>query len=410
MKVLLYEHVSGGGSIHERMSSSSLSEGFAMLRGLVCDFKSAGHDVLVLLDPRLVLFAPPLDADRVILVDDVRTALKEASEISDVSLIIAPETGMILPSMVGYVEGLGLHSMNCDANAIMKATDKASLYERMMAIGVCVPETVLCDVLDPEDAVDAGRRIGFPVIIKPVNGAGCKGISIARDEEGMIASIAKVRMDPSEGGILIQSFIEGISASVSLISNGKEAVAISLNRQMITLSSSGGTSSYDGGETPLDHPLKSRAFEVCERVIESFPGLRGYVGVDVILSTDEVYVIEVNARITSSYTGLRRVMNINIAQAILDATINGKLPDSISHDGYSRFSKVSLKGTDHDAYLRTYDINEVASPPFPTGEETLYSMVVSTGSTADKASSRYDALLVEVLEACKSRSSVEDSE
>lgn len=403
MKVLLYEHVSGGGSSDERISSSSLSEGFAMLRGLASDFKFAGHEVSVFLDPRVASFAPPLDADRVILVDDVRKALNEWSESSDISLIIAPETGAILSSMVGYIESIGLPSMNADADAIAKATDKASLYGRMRAIGVCVPETILCDVSDHEDVLRAGRIIGFPVIVKPVNGAGCKGISVARDEEGIIASIRRIRMDAPQGQVLIQRFIEGISASVSLISNGKEAVAISLNRQMITLSSAEADSSYDGGETPLEHPLRCRAFEVCERVIESFPGLKGYVGVDLMISGDEVFVIEVNARITSSYTGLRKVIDINIAQAVLDAVVHGRLPDRIGYDGYSRFSKVPIKGMDPDGYLRTYGIVGVASPPFPTGEDTVYSMVVSTGYATDTLSSTFNESKAMLLEACKSR-------
>ena len=40
-------------------------------------------------------------------------------------------------------------------------------------------------------------------------------------------------------------------------------------------------------------------------MVESFSGLRGYVGVDVVLGQDKLYVVDVNPRLTTSYVGLR---------------------------------------------------------------------------------------------------------
>jgi tyramine---L-glutamate ligase len=401
LNILLYEHVSGGGSVNEPMSSSSLSEGFAMLRGVVSDFKAAGHNVIVLLDSRFAALDFPLDADRIIFVEgDVRTTLIEASKDAEAALIIAPETGMILSSMVKCVESTGLLSLNCDADIITEAIDKASLHKRMSSIGICVPDTFLCSAKDSVHIVQVSRSIGFPLVIKPVNGAGCRGISIVKDEQEIMASVDKIRTESPNTQILVQKFIEGTSASVSLISTGKEAVAISLNKQLITLASPDGTSSYNGGETPLDHFLKAKAFEVSKRVIESFTGLKGYVGVDLILSKGEVFVIEVNARLTSSYTGLRTVIKINIAEAILDAILKGKLPENIGYNGYSRFSKISIKEAIPYAYARTYDVIEIASPPFPTGEDIVYSMVVSDGPTPELALKRFNQAENKIQQIC----------
>ncbi len=63
MKVLVYEYVSGGGYAGQAISPSILAEGYAMLRSVTSDFKEAGHQVTVLLDMRILLLNPPLDAD-----------------------------------------------------------------------------------------------------------------------------------------------------------------------------------------------------------------------------------------------------------------------------------------------------------------------------------------------------------
>ncbi len=66
MKILVYEHVSGGGYAGQDISPSVLSEGFGMLRCLVEDFKAAGHEVTVLIDSRLSKLNPPIDADCIV--------------------------------------------------------------------------------------------------------------------------------------------------------------------------------------------------------------------------------------------------------------------------------------------------------------------------------------------------------
>ena len=61
MRILVYEHVSGGGYAGQPISPSVLSEGFGMLRTVVSDFKAAGHEVTVLLDARISKLNPPID-------------------------------------------------------------------------------------------------------------------------------------------------------------------------------------------------------------------------------------------------------------------------------------------------------------------------------------------------------------
>jgi len=64
LRVLVYEHVSGGDFAAKPISPSVLSEGFGMLRTLTADFRAAGHTILTTLDARIAKINPPLAADR----------------------------------------------------------------------------------------------------------------------------------------------------------------------------------------------------------------------------------------------------------------------------------------------------------------------------------------------------------
>ena len=95
MKILVYEHVSGGGYAGQDISPSVLSEGFGMLRCLVEDFKAAGHEVTVLLDARLSKLNPPIDADCIVPIfypHEPEKFLISIAKINDAIYVIAPET------------------------------------------------------------------------------------------------------------------------------------------------------------------------------------------------------------------------------------------------------------------------------------------------------------------------------
>ncbi len=85
------------------------------------------------------------------------------------------------------------------------------------------------------------------MVFKPVDGVGCSGLSIVKEEAQVERAIAKIKAESTNKHFIAQEFIQGESASVSLLSTGKKAMALSLNKQNVTLAEPDGTSSYDGG-------------------------------------------------------------------------------------------------------------------------------------------------------------------
>jgi predicted ATP-grasp superfamily ATP-dependent carboligase len=129
------------------------------------------------------------------------------------------------------------------------------------------------------------------------------------------------RTDP-RGPLVLQGYVRGVPASVSLLADGVGAVALAANAQSVRAAR---PFAYRGGATPLDHPLAGRAMETALRACRALPGLRGYVGVDLVLTESEAVVIEVNPRLTTSYLGLRAALEGNLAALAL-AACAGTLP------------------------------------------------------------------------------------
>ena len=391
MRVLVYEHVSGGGYAGQPILPSVLSEAFGMLRSVVSDFESSGNEVTVLLDARLSKLNPPIAIDRIIPVfypHEAKKILTEASKINDAVYVIAPETGQTLQSLVELVEHSEKASLNCDANAIANVADKAVLYETSKKNGLPTPNTARFNVDgDLEEVKQAIRnKFSYPAVFKPVDGVSCGGLSIVKEDSQVPKAISKIRSESAGRHFVVQEFVEGESASVSLICTGRKASAVSLNWQNVKVAAPQASSSYEGGAVPFDHSLKEAAFKVAEKVVESFSGLRGYVGVDLVLAKGKPFVVDVNPRLTTSYVGLNRVAAFNIAEAMVNAVLNHKLPTKQETKGFAYFSKVETPQPAAGAFEKAAQISEVVSPPFPLDKyDEACSLVAGQGASWENA-------------------------
>jgi predicted ATP-grasp superfamily ATP-dependent carboligase len=82
------------------------------------------------------------------------------------------------------------------------------------------------DVLETSRVV--AERIGFPAVLKPESDAGMAGLSKINDKSEVKEAVDKIKQESTSHRFIAQEYIQGVPASVSLISTGEEAAAISL--------------------------------------------------------------------------------------------------------------------------------------------------------------------------------------
>jgi predicted ATP-grasp superfamily ATP-dependent carboligase len=183
-------------------------------------------------------------------------------------------------------------------------------------------------------------------------------------------AVEKIKAQLAVKRFIVQEFVVGESASVSLIVADDKALPISLNKQNVNVAQPMQNSSYNGGVVPLNHPLKEEAFVAAQKAVECFAGLRGYVGVDVILTKNKPFVMDVNPRLTTSYVGLSQTANFNVAQALVNAVLKNELPSKHELNGFTCFSKVETPKPSINAFQKASQMADVVSPPFPLDDNS----------------------------------------
>jgi len=387
LNLLIVEYASGGGYANQKLSSSILSEGYAMLRSLIADCKAAGHNVTALLDSRLKEFNPPNQADRIFSVTspaEFSAKLTEQAKVADAVYVIAPESGQVLENLVQDIENSGGTALSCSVEAIKRVSNKMKTNETLKKMELKVPETVLLDIHETADVIEQlTKELGYPLVFKPLDGVSCGGLSLVKDADRIVGAVKKVAHESMSEQFIVQELIMGKAASACVISTGDKAVAVTLNRQFVTLASPDGESGYHGGAVPFEHSLEKEAFRAAERAVEGIGGLKGYVGVDMILTNERAVVLEINPRLTTSYVGLRRVAEFNPAEAIINAIIRRKLPKNVQHRGYAFFSKVEAPSR-RQIIDETYKLRDAVSPPFPIEENKSAYALIAAASTSHK--------------------------
>ncbi len=121
---------------------------------------------------------------------------------------------------------------------------------------------------------------------------------------------------------LLQPFVEGTPLSCAALVAASDRVDIfPLAKQII---SRDGAFSYLGGVIPteplLSNGVKEKLQELIRHACRVIPGLRGYVGFDLLvpeLDPDDVLLVEINPRLTTSYLGYRQLTPCNLAERML---------------------------------------------------------------------------------------------
>ena len=105
------------------------------------------------------------------------------------------------------------------------ASDKTATNKILGDLGLPVPRQI--EVRSADNAVIAAKRIGFPVVVKPLNGNHGNGISINLMSEGAVAEAFDLALSYNKRGsiVIVESFIQGLDHRMLVIDGTLEAVS-----------------------------------------------------------------------------------------------------------------------------------------------------------------------------------------
>lgn len=242
--------------------------------------------------------------------DDLWQVWAACMQQADAVWPIAPESGKVMMRLCELVTASGKRLLASSIDAIKLASSKYETNNTLAGAGVCVVPTVRAQ---PETWL-SGQG---PWVAKPDDGVGCEDSRVFDNPALLHDWLGESGRTLSH---VVQPFVEGIPASISMACRDGKAVLLSCNRQLIELDE---TRFHYRGSVLNDLRERWSDFEsVASKVASAIPGLAGYIGIDVIVREHEIMVLEVNPRLTTSFAGLQGATGCNPARLVVDMFYN----------------------------------------------------------------------------------------
>ncbi len=160
----------------------------------------------------------------------------------------------------------------------------------------------------------------YPAFLKPAGGSGGWRNAIVHDRlqeaawESLFPGIPYLR----------QEVVRGRPVSVCCVADGKQAVAIATNEQVMR-GSDDAPFGFSGSVTPLDHPMAGTIADWAERIAAS-SGLTGCIGIDFMVTPRNIRAIEINPRFQGTVDTVEAATGVNLFRLHYDAC-RGRLPE-----------------------------------------------------------------------------------
>ena len=238
--------------------------------------------------------------------DDVWATWASCMAQSDAVLLVAPETGGYLAQLSATAERLNKMVLGCHTQAVEIAADKYQTYQHLKRHNIQTPSTYLYADWPQSECAWIG---------KPIDGAGCSDTEVFESTHQL-----DVWMQTRKESHIIQPFVQGVPASFSMLCKSGKAYLLACNRQKMRFNDT--KLEYQGGVVNDLIEYRDAFQHIAEKIAQAFSGLAGYVGVDLVVNGDDMYVLEINPRLTTSYVALHQACGVNPARMLLDLFYN----------------------------------------------------------------------------------------
>jgi predicted ATP-grasp superfamily ATP-dependent carboligase len=312
MRLFVCEFITGGGMQDADLPPALTREGEMMLSALVSDLQDAGYrEIVTTRDSRLDNVRQ--DIEIINPGKNVWQTWQQCMQDCDAVWLIAPESSGVMYELTAMAEESNSLLIGSSSTAVKLATSKSKTIEHLLNHRIPV-----VPVLQDLDHLSL-RADGW--VIKPDDGAGAEGCYRFDNPVSLHNHIGCL----DDRNFIVQEYVPGIPASISMVCLQGEAGVLACNEQLFAFENGKG---HLSGVVVNGLQQYRQVFEkIAGDIAGAIDGLAGYAGIDLVMTEQGPLVVEINPRLTTAYTGLARSLGKNPSEMVMTLLQNRRFPD-----------------------------------------------------------------------------------
>jgi len=206
------------------------------------------------------------------------------------------------------LEAAGHRVLGTSPEAIDLAEDRKRFGALLDSLQIRCPDW--STATEPDEAVRAAERIGYPVLVRPSYVLGGRAMRVCYGPEEV-----KAAMEDTDGRVLLDRFLEqALELDVDALCDGKDTYVAAVMQHV----EEAGIHSGDSAcvlPAPALSPLEQTYVEEVVRELGAALGVVGLLNVQLAIADGELYVLEVNPRASRTVPFASKASGINLVAA-----------------------------------------------------------------------------------------------
>jgi len=223
------------------------------------------------------------------------------------------------------LEEAGVKIIGTPPDAIDRAEDRERFQKFLKKLNLRQPENDT--VFTQEEAIEAAKRIGYPVVIRPSYVLGGRAMRIAYNEEAIKEFMKSIGGTVQEHPILIDQFLkDATEVDVDAICDGQATVIGGIMEHI----EEAGIHSGDSACVLPPHSLSAEIIEEIEEASRAMAielGVIGLMNVQFAVKDETLYVLEVNPRASRTVPFVSKATGVPLAKLATKIMMGMSLAD-----------------------------------------------------------------------------------
>ena len=240
-------------------------------------------------------------------VDDVMEIVRKENPVG----VIAQFGGQTAINLAGPLAERGVKILGTSVDSIDMAEDRERFDELLAKLEI--PRPVGALVTSDEEALEAAKRLQYPLIVRPSYVLGGRAMEIVYNDQELDRYMKEAVVASKDHPVLIDRYMVGMEVEVDAISDGTDVCIPGIMEQVERAGVHSGDSIAVYPAQHLSEELTEQIVDYTRRIAKGL-NVKGVLNIQYIVVNSELHVIEVNPRSSRTVPFISKVTGINMVE------------------------------------------------------------------------------------------------
>ena len=240
-------------------------------------------------------------------VDDVMEIIRKENPVG----VIAQFGGQTAINLAGPLAARGVNILGTSVDSIDMAEDRERFDELLAKLEI--PRPVGALVTSDEEALEAAKRLQYPLIVRPSYVLGGRAMEIVYNDQELDRYMKEAVVASKDHPVLIDRYMVGMEVEVDAISDGIDVCIPGIMEQVERAGVHSGDSIAVYPAQHLSEELTEQIVDYTRRIAKGL-NVKGVLNIQYIVVNGELHVIDVNPRSSRTVPFISKVTGINMVE------------------------------------------------------------------------------------------------